>query len=32
MRDATRQPMFLYLIVLSIASSAGLEAWMSTFN
>ncbi|MGB5986950.1 MAG: MFS transporter [Desulfobacterales bacterium] len=32
MRSATRQPMFLYLIVLSIASSAGLEAWMSMFN
>jgi len=32
MREATRQPMFLYLIVLSIASSAGLEAWLSMFN
>ena len=32
MRDVKRQPMFIYLIVLCIAASAGLQAWMTLFN
>ena len=31
-KQTVRQPMFRYLLVLTIASTVGLQAWRTVFN